>query len=133
MGGFTLVLMAVPMYLVTEGYTPPSKVTVWTGMLSQKEYDDTWKSISDAGVPWWMSSVGHASLFFVIYQFTPYVRYPFYVHVMAPFWARMGWTTHRYELARKLAEKEIHHQSTKKAAVANYNTGKKTKANRGWR
>lgn len=104
MGGFTLLLMAVPIYLVTEGYTPPSKITVLMGMQNSKDYEDTWKTIESYGVPWWTSSIGHAALFFVLYQFTPYIRYPFFVHCLAPFYRKLGWVTHRFHAKQKAAE-----------------------------
>jgi hypothetical protein len=97
MGAVTLFVMAVPMYLVCEGVTPPSKVTVLVGMMTEKEWAATWDAMTNQWhIPWWTSSIGHAALFFVLYQFTPYFRFPFFVHVMAPFYRKMGWVTHRH-------------------------------------
>lgn len=126
MGGFTLLIMALPMYLVCEGWTPPSKVTVWVGMMTEKEYNETWEMMTNKwGIPWWTSSIGHAALFFVLYQFTPYIRYPFYVHVMAPFYRKMGWVTNRFHAKQKAAELT---KMTNNTAGVNIKSGKKS----GW-
>lgn len=135
MGAFTFVLMAVPIFFVTEGWTPPSKVTVLVGMMSEKEFNDTWDLIqSKWGIPWWMSSVGHAALFFVLYQLTPWIRYPFYVHVLAPFYRKLGWVTHRFHAKQKAAElakmnaADVHQNVRKKIAGGRSSGGFRSKS-----
>lgn len=87
----TFALMTPLMYVVTEGVAPPSKLALMFGAMKREDYDKlfTW-------IPWQMCSVGHAFLFAAFYIYvTPYIRYPFFVHGLAPLFRRLGLVKHR--------------------------------------
>ncbi len=86
MAAFSIALMAPVIYVVTEGIVTPSRLVVWMGAMSEADYKKSW-----APFPWWSWTAGHGMLFYCVYQLTPYVRYPFFVHVLAPFFRRRGW------------------------------------------
>lgn len=82
---YTFALVVPPFYLMFYNYVNVSDLAVVSGMVSQERYDRLW-----AQVPWQSVVVGQAMIWWGIYYVSAYLRYPVFLHVLAPLWKRLG-------------------------------------------
>lgn len=85
--GLTCLLMLPLFYYLFSGKMAPSYYfMVSTHLFTREQYDKMWE-LSD----WYMVLAGQCFVAVVLYDFSVYVRYPFFAHVLAPFYRKMNW------------------------------------------
>ncbi|EPY28553.1 hypothetical protein STCU_05027 [Strigomonas culicis] len=86
--GLTCLLMAPVFYYLFTGRMAPSYyIMVSTRLFTREQYDRMWE-LSD----WYMVLAGQCFVAVVLYDFSVYLRYPFFAYVVAPFYRKMNWS-----------------------------------------